>query len=83
MRLEHNLSFKEIAEETDVSINTALGANALCADQPAQDGGRPKPRADTEVSHEGNGRIEGCTHKVRLRRFREEPSIPIDEFILL
>lgn len=25
MRLEHNLSFKEIAEETDVSINTALG----------------------------------------------------------
>ena len=25
MRLTHNLSFKEIAEETDVSINTALG----------------------------------------------------------
>lgn len=25
MRMEHNLSFKEIAEETDVSINTALG----------------------------------------------------------
>ena len=25
MRLEHNLSFKEIAEETNVSINTALG----------------------------------------------------------
>jgi RNA polymerase sigma-70 factor, ECF subfamily len=25
MRLEQNLSFKEIAEETDVSINTALG----------------------------------------------------------
>ncbi len=25
MRMEHGLSFKEIAEETDVSINTALG----------------------------------------------------------
>ena len=25
MRLERNLSFKEIAEETEVSINTALG----------------------------------------------------------
>ena len=60
MRLERNLSFKEIAEKPR-SASTRLGAHALCADQPASNGGRPKPRADSEVTGEGNGRFEGCT----------------------
>lgn len=37
MRYFAGLSFKDIAEQTDVSINTALGTDALCAYQPAAD----------------------------------------------
>ena len=38
------LSFKDIAEQTDVSINTALGRMALCAYQPATDDQRKNIR---------------------------------------
>ena len=38
MRYYQNLSFKEIADQIGVSINTALGTYALCCFEYAKDG---------------------------------------------